>query len=180
MKKIVDISHDILKEVIHKETAVDFTLGNGYDTLFFYEIGFKNIYAFDIQKESLLSAYKLLSEKAVNDEHIKLIHDGHEHMDQYVNGFDAGIFNFGYLPGSTNETTTMLETSIEAVDKAIDKLNRKGILVLILYPGHEEGNKESKYFDEFVSKLESKKFSTCKIQLPNKRNAPYIMVIEKN
>lgn len=180
MKKIVDISHDILKEAVNKETAVDFTLGNGYDTLFFYENGFKNIYSFDIQKESLLSSYKLLSENHVDDKNIRLIHDGHEHMDLYVNSFDAGVFNFGYLPSSDEIVTTMLDTSVEAVHKALDRLNPKGILVLILYPGHSEGKKESHYFDTFVSKLPSKKYATCKIELPNKRNAPYIIVIEKN
>ena len=55
MKKVVDIAHDILKNInIENGIYADFTCGNGYDTCFLASLEkVQKVYAFDIQKEAL-------------------------------------------------------------------------------------------------------------------------------
>lgn len=177
MKRITDITHDILINYIQKESIVaDFTMGQGYDTCFLAK-HVKKVYAFDIQEEALVCTREKLKENASK---VQLILDGHEHLDNYIKEkIDAGIFNFGYFPLANHQITTLLETSKIAVEKALHQLNKKGVLLLVLYPGHEEGREESIYFEEYCKELPSKYYATMKLQLVNKKDAPYIIVIEK-
>ena len=61
MKKIVEMTHDIMRNYTKsKGIAVDFTMGNGYDTLFLAQQDFAKVIAFDIQEESLMRTKALL------------------------------------------------------------------------------------------------------------------------
>ena len=55
VKKIVEMTHDIIRNYTKsKGIAIDFTMGNGYDTLFLAQQDFAKVIAFDIQEESLM------------------------------------------------------------------------------------------------------------------------------
>lgn len=181
MKKVVEIAHDILVSKIPKDSVVaDMTCGNGFDTCFLAGLDqVKKVIAFDIQKEAIKHTREKLKQQAL-EQHCILIEDGHEHADQYIKEeLDAAIFNFGYLPHGDEWITTKLVTSQCAVSKVLKLLKKHGILILVLYPGHEEGKKESEYFSDWVTHLDSSRFSVMSIRMENKVKSPYLLIVEK-
>lgn len=54
MKSMVDVSHEFLKPVLHKQAiCVDATLGQGKDTDFFLSQNVHKVYGFEIQRDVL-------------------------------------------------------------------------------------------------------------------------------
>ncbi len=176
MKKIVDFAHDLLLEVKHAKVAVDFTLGNGHDLKFMEQINsIEVLYGFDIQEEAIeASKNNITSHKEIH-----YILDSHEFFDQYVTNYDLGIFNLGYYPSGDQKITTKCDSSIKAIEKAIQKLNKKGMLVVVVYPGHEEGKKEANGIDEMMKQLDAHYFSIVSIKMITSDKAPYIYGIQK-
>ena len=84
------------------------------------------------------------------------------------------MFNLGYLPGGNKKITTTVETTRKALDDAEKLLNQKGKILITVYPGHEEGEQESKFLKEY---LKGKDF----LEFHNTENkvAPYLIQINK-
>ena len=89
MKTMVQYVHDRILTYSFN-TAVDFTLGRGNDTLFLLDLN-KEVYSFDIQ-EIAVTSFKDTHKDLLND-HLHLICDSHANFDQYIDTFDIGIFN---------------------------------------------------------------------------------------
>ena len=161
-------------------TFVDFTMGNGHDTLYFANYCSEgHVYAFDVQQMALDNTKQLLDDNGGFD-NVTLILDSHHNVDKYVQGeIDAGIFNLGYLPGSDKSVTTQCATTLEALDKAVNMLKTGGVIVVIIYPGHSEGTREADMVEEFCAKLDKHTYNTYKYALLNKKNPPYIVAAEK-
>ena len=181
MKDILVFAKEILQERLPKDgTFVDFTMGNGHDTLYFANYCSEgHVYAFDVQQMALDNTKKLLDDNGGFD-NVTLILDSHHNVDKYVQGeIDAGIFNLGYLPGSDKSVTTQCNTTLEALDKAVKMLKTGGVIVVIIYPGHSEGTREADMVEEFCAKLDKHTYNTYKYALLNKKNPPYIVAAEK-
>lgn len=156
------------------DIAIDFTMGNGNDTLTLSKVSNK-VYSFDIQQLALDKTKELTKDIS----NIELILDGHENFDKYVSNFDIGVFNLGYLPQGNHQITTMVDTSLIAIKKAIEHLNKKGHLYIVVYIGHDEGKRESIKIDEYVSSLDHWAYNVALFKMMNKENAPYVIEIEK-
>ena len=181
MKDILVFAKEILLERMEKNgTFVDFTMGNGHDTLYFAKyLEEGHVYAFDVQQMALDNTRKLLDDNGGFD-NVTLILDSHHNVDKYVEGeIDAGIFNLGYLPGSDKSVTTQCDTTLEALDKAVKMLKVGGVIVVIIYPGHSEGTREADMVEQFCAKLDKHTYNTYKYALLNKKNPPYIVAAEK-
>lgn len=177
MLKMTQLSHYFISQYIKKEHLItaDFTCGSGEDSAYFASFpNVDKVYSFDVQQAAIE-----LARKQYPNPKIQYICDGHEHMDQYLQCFDIGIFNFGYFPAGNHQITTMLETSQKAVDLALKLLNKKGLLLLVLYPGHNEGQKEVHFFETYCEQLNPTHFVMMKIQMLQKPTSPYIIAIEK-
>lgn len=172
MKKITEIAHDLLLEC-QKECAVDFTCGNGYDTQFL-STQFHKVFAFDIQKCAIEN-----TKKRCNSENVECILDSHANAHKYIPSFHAGIFNCGYLPHGDENITTSSNTVIPSLENVLPLLEVKGRIVIVLYPGFEAGNKEAMEVEKYVTSLSGKIYDVCKIQVLNRNNVPYILMIEK-
>ncbi len=172
----------ILAHLGEGDTAVDFTMGNGNDTLFLSrtvgETG--HVYAFDIQAAALESTgAKLKAEGA--PENYTLIHASHDRVREFVKEpIRAGMFNLGYLPGSGHkEITTLRSTTMPAVEAAIDLLASDGILLIAVYPGHLEGELEGEMLDGYFRTLDRKSICVTRIQIINSPTSPFFFVCEK-
>lgn len=177
MKMMVDYAHDLLSEVLNNQSiAVDFTMGNGYDTLFLAQRA-KMVYAFDVQQAALDNTSKRLQEAHLDN--VKLILDGHQYAQNYIPYFDAGIFNLGYLPNLSHAITTQAETTLKALKTALDLLKVNGRLVVVVYPGHTQGQKEAEVLDRFVKALSPHDYHVGSIRMENKRLSPYLLLIDK-
>lgn len=152
--------------------AVDFTMGNGYDT-YFLASHFENVLAFDIQEKAVVNTQK----RCRKFNNIRYILDNHMNMEYYLSSFDIGIFNLGYLPQSDKQLTTSLLSTQIAIKKAIDYMTK--VLFIVVYPGHEEGLKESKWLDNYVKKLDTHQYNVSMFKMVNKNKAPYVIEIEK-
>ncbi len=162
-------------------TVVDFTMGNGHDTLYLSNAVGENgkVYAFDIQKDALASTEKLLSSSGC-PKNYTLILDSHANVKNYVNQpICAGMFNLGYLPGGDKSITTLRESTLAAVNAAITILDDDGIILIAVYPGHEEGDLEGKMLSEHLSTLDRRTFCVSRFKIINSPTSPFFFAIEK-
>ena len=175
--------HFILQHLGEGEVAVDFTMGNGGDTLFLSKTVGKDgrVYAFDIQQQALDSTEAYLKENGA-PENYSLILASHHRVKEFVTEpIKAGMFNLGYLPRSGNKSLyTMRETTMPAVEAAIDLLLPDGVLIIAIYPGHEEGALEGDMLREYFKTLSRYKICASEFHILNSPTSPYFFLIEKS
>ena len=108
LERVLPFSKQLLQKVVNSgDVVIDATAGNGYDTLFLAELVGQtgHVYSFDVQEEAMTSTKAKLDDENIH--HVTLIHDGHQHVLNYVKQpISAAIFNLGYLPGSDQSITT--------------------------------------------------------------------------
>ena len=162
--------------------VADFTMGNGHDTAWLAEaVGEEgHVYAFDIQQGALKSTSVFL-EKENCPKNYTLILDSHHNAKNYIGEkIKAGMFNLGYLPGSGNKAlTTKRETTLPAVQSAVEMLDHDGILLVAVYPGHPEGYEEGVLLREYFSTLSRFEVSVSQFQIVNSPTSPYFFIVEK-
>ena len=171
----------ILKHLKEGDTAVDFTMGNGYDTEFLSRtVGLSGkVYAFDVQ-EAALDSTKALLESENAPQNYTLILDSHHNSEKYVKEpICVGMFNLGWLPGSDKTVRTHFETTLPAIEAAIRLLDDDGALLIAVYPGHAEGAEEGLMIGDILAKLERKSYCAARFNLMNSPTSPYFYLIEK-
>ena len=175
--------HFIMEHLREGDVAVDFTMGNGNDTLFLSRaVGERGrVYAFDIQKEALASTEAHLKSEGA-PENYTLICASHHRVKEFVTEpIKAGMFNLGYLPRSGNKTvTTMRETTLPAVHAALELLAPDGVLIVAIYPGHEEGALEGEMLREYFSTLSKYRICPSLFRILNSPDSPYFYLVEKS
>ncbi len=175
--------HFILEHLREGEVAVDFTMGNGNDTLFLSNtVGSAGrVYAFDIQESALVSTRNHLEENGAPENYTLICASHHLVKDYVKEPIKAGMFNLGYLPRSGKKAvTTMRETTMAAVEAAIDLLLPDGVLIVAIYPGHEEGRLEGEMLREYFSTLSRFRICASEFKILNSPTSPYFFLIEKS
>lgn len=181
LERVLPFSKTLLEKVVTSgDTVIDGTAGNGYDTVFLAQlVGTSGkVYSFDIQEEAINSTKAKLEE--ANLQNVSLILDGHQHVLNYVQEeVSAAIFNLGYLPGSDQSITTMGETTWKSVTDILTRLKKNGLIILVIYHGHEEGKVERHYLEHCLQTLDSGTTQVLQYQFINRPTAPFIVAIEK-
>ena len=183
LERVLQYARTLLKSAVGDgDIAVDATAGNGHDTLFLAELvgddGF--VYAFDVQKQAVDATLHRLLDNAL--EHRALVlKDGHENVAKYVDKPVSGaIFNLGYLPGSDHEVITRPNTTIQSLESLLKLLKVGGIIVLVIYHGHEGGKEERDEVIRFVSGLPQKYVHVLRYEFLNQKNdPPFVIALEK-
>ena len=175
--------HFIMEHLREGDVAVDFTMGNGNDTLFLSRaVGESGrVYAFDIQEDALTSTREHLKTNGA-PENYTLICASHHRVKEFVSGpIKAGMFNLGYLPRSGRKAvTTMRETTMPAVEAALELLAPDGVLIVAIYPGHEEGALEGEMLREYFSGLSKYRICPSEFKILNSPTSPYFFLVEKS
>jgi|CZCB01.1.fsa_nt_gi hypothetical protein len=177
MLSVIEFSHRLLQEHVTKEdVALDLTVGNGHDILFLTQVA-RFVYGFDIQAEALERAATRLAGR----ENYLLIKDSHENFPDYVKeGFKAAVFNLGYLPGGDKTITTKAEATLKTVRAVLENILPGGICVIVVYPGHPEGKRESNLLLEYLSGLEQTRYQALKYEFINQINdPPYLLAVRR-
>lgn len=172
----------ILAHLGEGDVAVDFTMGNGNDTAFLsHTVGpTGRVYAFDIQEAALISTRAHLEEGGAPENYTLICASHHLVRDYVKEPIKAGMFNLGYLPGSGNKAlTTLRKTTLPAVQAAIDLLAPDGILLVAIYPGHEEGRLEGEMLAEYFATLSRYQYCASRFNILNSPTSPYFYIIEK-
>lgn len=173
--------HFVMQHLRSGCTAVDFTMGNGHDTLFLSRaVGSEGkVFAFDIQQAALDSTAALLKNAGAPNNYT-LIKDSHHKVKDYVKEpIRVGMFNLGYLPGGDKSITTMHETTLPAIEAGVELLARDGCLLIAVYPGHEEGTVEGRLIEERLAGYNRSRILTAKFQLVNSPTSPFFFLVEK-
>ncbi|SDC47292.1 Putative rRNA methylase [Pelagirhabdus alkalitolerans] len=187
LKRVIPYAHEALKEVTGPgDIVIDATCGNGHDTVMLSEaVGVSgHVYACDLQQQAIDSTNEKLKE--LNTSNVSLIHDGHQHIQTYIDpdhiGQVAGaIFNLGYLPGSDKSVITTPDSTIQAVDSIFNLLRPSGRIVLVVYYGHPGGDIEKDALLSYLENLDQKEAQVLQYGFINQKNTPpFVLIIEKN
>ena len=139
--------------------CIDATCGNGGDTAFLCRLVGEGgrVLGFDIQPEAIASTRQNLARKGFAAE---LHCDSHANLLQYVQPgtVDAVMFNFGWLPGADHGVFSHAQSSIPALEAALEALRPGGVLSAILYSGKVIGSDEK---TEILQWMRSRPLKQC-------------------
>ena len=170
----------IMEHIKEGDTVVDFTMGNGNDTLFLSKaVGESGkVYAFDIQEQALSSTQEHLVRAGCPDNY-QLILDSHSNVKKYVDvPFKAGMFNLGWLPGGDKSITTLRETTLPAIRDAISLMDKDAILNIAVYPGHKEGDAEGQMILDYLAGISRHRVCATLVKIVNSPTSPFFIVVE--
>lgn len=186
LKRVIPYAHTLLKELVQVgDTVIDATCGNGHDTLVLSECVAETgtVYGFDIQAQALeetrrrLTVHNQPERLLIQDSHANLLN--HLKVQDYHN-ITAAIFNLGYLPGGDKSIITTPQSTLDAVQVILEHLKKGGLLILVIYHGHEGGSDERDQLLTYVQSLEQKDYDVLQYGFVNqKNNPPFIIAIEK-
>lgn len=183
-KNAVELSHFYLKNTIQQgATVVDATCGNGKDTVFLASLIGENgqLFAFDIQACAIRNTKDLLCQYGfcVDSKKMNFIIDGHENMNLYLphKPIDAFVFNLGYLPKGDHTLHTKADTTIQALQIALDYLGQNGIILISIYHGGDSGFEEKNAVLRFLEQLDCRRYNVIIHHYSNKPNHPPILAV---
>ena len=171
----------VLRELIREgDVVIDATAGNGHDTVFLAEcIGEKGrVLAFDVQESAIESARtRVLT--AGFDSRVEFHRTSHARMSEHAEAgtISAVMFNLGYLPGEDHELTTMAPETLTGLEVAAGLLKSGGLLSVVCYPGHPEGETEAAAVEAEMTGLIEQGWRLAKYgMLGTRRPAPFLIV----
>lgn len=161
--------------------VIDATMGNGHDTQWLCELVGENgrVWAFDVQQDAVERTHERLVQAGVESRAV-LQCIGHQHMAGVVRQpVDAVVFNLGWLPGAEHGVTTLTQTTLQAVNAALELLKEDGLLTICVYPGHEEGTREKHALIEWAQQLDGRLYDAMLKTYLNQPNDPPLLIAVK-
>ena len=157
--------------LVHPRLCVDATCGNGGDTAFLCRLTAPEgrVLGFDIQPEAIASTRARLEQAGVPAGQYALHCDSHAHLLQYVQPgtADAVMFNFGWLPGADHAVFSTADSSIPALQAALQAVRPGGIVSAILYSGAVIGTDEKQAVLAWLRALPLKDFTVLVCDFAN-------------
>ena len=151
--------------------CVDATCGNGGDTAFLCRLTAPEgrVLGFDIQPEAIASTRARLEQARVPAGQYALHCDSHAHLLQYVQPgtADAVMFNFGWLPGADHAVFSTADSSIPALEAALQAVRPGGVVSAILYSGAVIGTDEKQAVLAWLRALPLKDFTVLVCDFAN-------------
>ncbi|MGD8570272.1 MAG: FAD-dependent oxidoreductase [Gammaproteobacteria bacterium] len=156
----------VCERIKQGDTVIDATVGNGHDSEFLARcVGEEGrVLGFDIQPQALAKTRETLKGKGLAKRAI-LYNVSHEHMCHtvpvtYQQQVSVVMFNLGYLPGANKNVVTRTDSTVSALNSALKLLQGDGVLSVVFYRGHGQGDLEYKAVAEWVSGLDHGNFSS--------------------
>ena len=75
---------------------------------------------------------------------------------------------------------SMRDTTIQAVDAAVDLMADDGVVFITVYPGHGEGKLEGELIEEKYANLNRSIYCVTVLKIINSPDSPYFIIIQKN
>lgn len=155
----------------HAALCIDATCGNGGDTAFLCRLTAPEgrVLGFDIQPEAIASTRARLEQAGVPAGQYALHCDSHAHLLQYVQPgtADAVMFNFGWLPGADHAVFSTADSSIPALEAALQAVRPGGVVSAILYSGQVIGSGEKQAVLAWLRALPLKDFTVLVCDFAN-------------
>ena len=151
--------------------CVDATCGNGGDTAFLCGITAPagRVLGFDIQPDAIASTRARLEQAGVPAQRYELVCTSHARLLQYVEPgtADAVMFNFGWLPGADHAVFSTAQSSIPALEAALQAVRPGGVVSAILYSGQVIGTDEKQAVLAWLRALPLKDFTVLVCDFAN-------------
>jgi len=181
LERVLPYVKTLLKNTVSPgDHVIDATAGNGHDSLFLAQlVGMDgHVYSFDVQKTAIEATLLRLGEWRNNT---SVIHAGHETISNQVDSeISAAVFNLGYLPGTDHTIITRPDTTIQAIEGCLKLLKVGGLIVLVVYHGHDGGDSERDGLLDYVRSLPQSYVHVLKYEFINQQNhPPFVLAIEK-
>lgn len=168
----------------HAALCIDATCGNGGDTAFLCGITAPEgkVVGFDVQEAAIASTRKHLEQLGVPASRYELHCQSHADLLQVVQPgtADAVMFNFGWLPGADHAVFSTAQSSIPALQAALEAVRPGGVVSAILYSGQVIGTDEKQTVLEYLRALPLKSFTVLVCDFANwAETAPLPCIILK-
>ena len=164
--------------------AIDATCGNGFDTMFLAgQVGRSGIvYGVDIQERAIETSQKKLYEADLLPQ-CRLVVGSHSHLTSIIEPAHVGrisvvMFNLGYLPLGDKSIVTKPETTVNALEQAVELVRPGGLVTILAYPGHAGGLEEANCIAYWVGQGELS-FHAEKFQDSNNGTSPILWALTK-
>lgn len=188
MNSHIKLAHQYWAALLHPDDLViDATCGNGHDTLYLATLLFKDnseskLYALDLQTKAIEETRDRLQKNLPeHSQKVKLLQTCHSQFPEELAPVSVKliVYNLGYLPGSDKSVTTMTETTLMSISRAMNLIRPGGALSITCYPGHPEGKKEEEKILEWVSKISYLEWTCCHHRWINRQHAPSLLFMQK-
>ncbi len=184
----LDLAHSYWHKIVNPgDVVIDATCGNGQDTLLLCRLALTesegSLYAIDIQPKAIKQTQAFLTE------HLSAPLLNRIHYQQSCHSvFPSSItpesvsliaYNLGYLPGNNKQLTTMTETTLHSLNRALSLVKPGGAISLTCYPGHTEGSHEQEAIVNFATNLLPAEWSCCHHVWLNRKKSPSLLLLQK-
>ena len=165
------------------DIAIDATVGNGHDTAFLLSQvqATGQVYGFDIQAAAITAVQAKLGAPP----NLHLIAANHADIASFIPAAQHGniracMFNLGYLPGGDKTVITQTPSTLTALTAASQLLAIRGLLSIIVYPGHPGGDEEAHAVQAWAEQLPREQFTLSQITSQTaSASAPRLLMVEK-
>lgn len=166
--------HTFLKQAVKPGAfCIDATAGKGRDTALLCRLAGETgrVLAFDIQQEAVAQTQALLESEGLTAE---VVLDSHANLARYAQPetVDCVVFNFGRLPGGDPAIFTRAESSVAALEAALQVLKPGGAVAIALYYGGANGYSERDAVLNWVEGLDDHRFSVLRCDWANRQSDP--------
>lgn len=167
----VELCHRFLSDNLPAGGSfLDATCGNGHDTLFLCRKAAPNgrVLALDIQPAAVEATNRLLAENGLHQVGRAIVCD-HKELGHLVPpaSLDGAVFNFGWLPGADHSIHSGTESTLPALQAALDALKPGGVLAAVLYSGKVIGSDEKQAVLEFFRSLPLTRYTVLVCEFAN-------------
>ncbi|WP_028593107.1 class I SAM-dependent methyltransferase [Paenibacillus assamensis] len=188
---VLSFAQQVVKERVQLgDRVVDATMGTGVDTLFLARlVGERgHVAAFDIQAQALELTRKRLHSGLGLDTaaHVDLRLASHADLvgalpPEWHGQTAAVMFNLGFLPTAEADKAVMTEpsTTLAALEGALALLRPGGVLSVVLYPGHDGGDREADAVQAWAAGLPQVVGQALIYRMLQRPHAPYAIAIER-
>jgi len=185
MIRLTEVAHQHVALTLHiGDVAVDATAGNGHDTQFLAQLvgPTGRVFAIDIQPTAIARTQIHIS--TIGCSNVTLICGDHAQLQhliplEYREKIAVVMFNLGYLPDASHHIITQAETTIAALEAAIELLASGGLLTVMAYPGHPGGEQETEAVAYFLTKHTAINTNVVETDTLGKRTSPKLYICRK-
>lgn len=187
LDRILPYARKLLQSTVNEgDITIDATVGNGHDTVFLAKLVGETgqVYGFDIQDLAIQKTTEKIKNENLSKQ-VTLLQKSHAKVKEAIPSslhgkIKGAIFNLGYLPGSDKEIVTVPESTISAIEQIIDMMAPEGIIVVVIYHGHEGGEIEKDALLNYAQNLPQDLAHVLTYRFINQaNNPPFILAIEK-
>lgn len=167
----VELCHRFLDSTLPAGGSfLDATCGNGHDTLFLCRKAAPNgrVLAMDIQPAAVEATNRLLAEHGLQEVGRAMVCN-HRDLGHLVppGTLDGAVFNFGWLPGADHTVHSAAESTLPALQAALDALRPGGVLAAVLYSGKVIGDSEKQAVLDFFRALPLTEYTVLVCEFAN-------------